>query len=69
MFSISNSIQDGKTMNLDSLIPLNTANAENGGGSHTCYDSFVLGSTYTSINCNGCKAQKNDQAWDFNTCP
>ena len=32
MFSISNRIQDGKTVNLDSLIVLSTANAEDGGG-------------------------------------
>lgn len=69
MFSMSNRMQDGKTINLHSLIALNTANAEGGGGSHNCYDNFVLGNTYTSTNCSGCKAQKYDQAMDFNTCP
>ena len=69
MFSMSNRIKDGKTINLNSLIALNTANAEDGGGGHKCYDSFVLGNTYTSTNCSGCKKQKYDQAWDFNTCP
>lgn len=59
MFSISNRIQDGKTMNLDSLIALNIANAEGGGGSHTCY-TIVSGTSCLIYDCSDCKQKKSN---------
>jgi len=64
----NNNVIDEKGINLNNLISLNTANAETS-VSYRCYDSFVLGNTYTGVNCSGCKAQKYDQAFDTNTCP
>ena len=36
---------------------------------HKCFDTFVTGgSTYISVNCSGCKSQRNEQHLDSNTC-
>ena len=58
MFSVSNRIQDGETINLDSLITLSVANAEGGGGgSHTCYTTSS-GTSSLLYDCSDCKQIK-----------
>ena len=42
--------------------------AQQSGTTHTCYDTFHIGNTHFNVNCNGCKAQRNDGRLDQSTC-
>jgi hypothetical protein len=55
MFFSAN-VENGSTSDtsLASLLGMNSANAEDGGTVHKCYDAYSLGGTWVVVKCIGC---------------
>lgn len=64
----SNNIQDGKIINLDTLMTLNKANAEGGSGSDSCCSEFTNGTATLVRFCLDCRQKRAESAVNDSTC-